>query len=393
VSEGLRGARPQEVEASLGALAAKANQDGADPGLAAAYNGALHFQATQNAKLGQDPLSYANAQGVIHLVPLTLTGTDQPSAWQARLRAAGAVAQHYGTSPRYLTAAEGETAKEALAPNADPKAKAAMLSMLVKGLGSRAIPELSRLGISPALVTAGGLMTAGPAHQQAARDIIAGETLLTETAKGGDGQSRLRPTAAAKTRARAGSSGFFGGVALPQGLPQASQALVLVPGEAARASAAADAIYAARAQGQGFSGKDADGDGQALYDRSLQEALGARYEGETQMGGMSHYRGFPVVVPAIIAADSFEGLVRHLTATDLAHASQTGAPPVDAAGQPLAPDFIKHAWLVTAGDGLYAVSATNPANGAVTPVRDARGGVYRLNFARALALLQARGGQ
>jgi hypothetical protein len=111
------------------------------------------------------------------------------------------------------------------------------------------------------------------------------------------------------------------------------------------------------------------------------------------MGGVTQYRGRAVIAPAIIAADAFGGVVQNLTADDLAHASVSGAAPVDANGKPVTQDFIRHSWLVTAGDGRYLLSTTDPADGAPRYVRDAKGAPYRLNFPRALTLLQSRSGR
>lgn len=386
----LRGLRPVEVEHQLAQAYDAAAKDGANPSLAAAVTGGRKFLDTMNRQLGQDPLGWANQQGVVQIQPLELNGQDSAQAWGMRIRAGNAAAQHYGIQPRYLTAAEGDQVKTQLSNSADPTVRMATLRMLTSGLGSRVVPELARLGISPSLIVAGGLLSAGPAHARTAFDVVNGETALAATSKGGDGQSALRPTDPARALSLGGAGRLLGGVTLPQGMPQVMQATVMLPGEAARISDAADAIYAARAPGRGLTGKDASGAGKDLYQQALQEAAGARYEGETQMGGLASYRGRPVLVPATIAAAAFEGVVNHLTAADLAHASQSGAPPVDASGKPLADNFLRKAYLVTAGDGLYALSTTDPSAGAVTPVRDTKGAIYRLNFHTALTALQAR---
>lgn len=389
-ADGLRGLNQRQVEGRVAEVTTAASTQGADAAMAAQVQGGRKFLDTMNRELGQDPLAWAASQGVARLAPLSLTGQDTPMAWQNRIRAAKATADHYSIAPRYLTAAEGDAVRAHLTPGADPQAKLQILKTLVGGLGSRAIPELSRLGVSQALVTAGGLLTAGPAHARTAFDIVNGEAALAASSKGGDGQSALRPGDRARSASTAGKSRFFGGVVAPQGFPQVMQATAFLPGEAARISEAADAWYAAQAPQQGLSGKDAADNGRELYFKGLQLAAGARFEGETQMGGVTHYRGRPVIAPAIVAADAFEGVVQHLTADDLAHASASRAAPVDASGKPVARDIIKRSWLVTAGDGLYALSLTDPANGTLNPVRDAKGGIYRLNFPTALTILQAR---
>lgn len=382
-ADGLRGATPREVEGQLATVSAAAAQHGADSSMAAAVMGGRKFLDRMNSALGQDPLSWSAQQGVVAIAPLQLNGQDAPAAWQGRIRAAQLTAQHYGTEPRYFTGAESQQLKEQLSNHADPKSRLLTLQILTQGLGSRAVPELQRLGAPPALVTAGGLLAAGPAHARTAFDIVNGETALAATAKGGDGQSILRPTDTARALSTSGGGLLFGGVRLPQGMPQVMQATSMLPGESARISAAADAYYAAHAPQAGLTGKDAATTGHDLYQRGLQLAAGARFEGDTQMGGITQYRGRPVVAPAIVAADAFEGVVSHLTSDDLTHASVTGKAPAG-------PVDIRKTYLVTVGDGRYVLSTTDPTLGAITPVPDKSGAPYRLDFPKALTILQAR---
>jgi len=383
VAGSLRGANSQEVSGALQGLAAEANAHGATPEMSARYKAGITFQNRMDAALKNDPLSWANDQGVVKLQPLALNGTDAPAAWAGRVQAAKAAAQRYHTAPRFLTAAEEDALKVQLA-NGTPDQKLGIIQTLAHGLGSNVTSVFARLAPQdPSFATAAGLALQGGAHIATARDVLAGQHLLNE--KGSD----LAPSSSVRGQGTKGAStGWFGGYnSATIGAGGVRQAFSLVPDEGGRVLSAADAIYAARAARTGLNAKDNPDAADELYARSAQEAAGAHFDANgRQFGGISTYRGHPIVVPPTVAADGFEDVVHHLTESDLAHASVTGA----------APDLKGHAvsdlWLVSAGDGRYALSTTDPATGDVTPIRDRGGKPYRLDFLTASAALRARAG-
>lgn len=370
---GLRGATPQEVTDGMAAIEREADAHGANEAMATALIASRKFSETMHAALQHDPLMWANQQGVTQIAPLKLNGTDSAQAWSQRVRAADLVAQHYGITPQYLTAAEKEQLETSFAKNADPDARLATIKTIAQGLGTRASPVFAELGDKqPAIATAAGLLLNGPAHATAARDILAGEQSMAA-------RPELRPERVVR-QANSQTTAAQAGAAYAQ-----------LPGEAGRVLDAADAIYAARASGRGFDGKSAaTGDGLSLYDRAVQEASGARFDQNgVQWGGIATERGYPVVVPPTMTAHGFGETLHNLTEADLDHASASGQPP-RIGGKPLPAGTLRALYPVTGGDGLYLLSTTNPAQGTTTPVRDAHGVPYRLDIAKAASILQAR---
>lgn len=370
----MRGANPVEVSNALHALAAKANAQGADEATATAFTAASKFLTTMNGKLASDPLGWAAQQGVANPGDLKLNGQDSPQAWRQRITAANATAQRYGTAPKYLTAAEEAQIKTQFATQKDPNKKLAIVQTLVNGLGAtRATDALADLTKNdPAFAQAAQLVARGNSHLPVAHEIVAGQQALAQN-------KDLAPSAAAR--------------AVVPVVDQMGQAFALRPADRAGVMAGANAIFAGRVTGTGKTGHDVgviNADANDQYARAVQEAAGAVFDRDgAQYGGITKYNGASVVIPSYIRADGFEDVVHALTAADLAKASASGSPPM-IAGKAVPDDIIRHSWLVSAGDGLYAISTTDPSAGAITPLRDAKGRPYRLDFGKAFTLLQAK---
>lgn len=383
----LRGATPHEVEGAINAIDTKAAASGVDQSLAAAEKGARAYLAKMNHGLAQDPLDWASKQGVVTIKPLALNGTDSARDWQLRTRAAELAAQHYGTKPRYLTQDEIHTLGTQLDMSQPADKRLAAVHMLVNNLGSRAVPVLADLAATPhqgrsfggsehfdalgAMATAGGLLADGPAYVPVARDIANGEAAL-----------KARPELSPHIEKFTGSGDVT--------LGNLRLAFSAMPQEYNRVVTAAKAIYAKRAGDAGLIGSDVAAKGNTAFAAALDAATGAHYVQGQKFGGLALYNGAPVLAPNNVAADGFEDLAHQLTAKDLARASVTGAKPV-VEGKDVDDDVIRNSYLVSAGSNRYAISTTDPSRGQVTPLRDAKGAIYRLDFEKALTLLQARG--
>lgn len=360
--EALRGATPRDVEAALSSIDAKA-KNGAGPDEAAAAIALRKFAGTMHVALGKDPLSWAAQQGVVDVQPLKLDGSDNGDAWKARQRAADLVAARYGVAPSYLTDAETDALMARFSSsNVDEKMNT--LAMLAGGLGEKRGSVLQKLAPNnPVAAHVGGLIGPGSTTEQrsAARDALIGETLARE--KGGED---LKPTAAA--RAGRDATGI-------------RQALSFLPDDAARVFATGDAIYAARAPARGLRGAGVgagDDAATALYFEALNASLGATRGSDGRVyGGMARYNGAPVIAPASVPADDFEALVHGLSDTTLAAASASGAAPM-LGDKPFTAKDLRRSYLLSIGDGLYAVSTTDPADGAPSIVHDAKGAPYKL---------------
>lgn len=374
-ADGLRGAAPREVDAGLAAIEAQANKSGADEAMAAAVVAARKFKENMNTQLAHDPMLWAAGQGVINFQPLRLDGTDAPAAFAQRIKQAQDVSRRYGVVAPPLSQAEQETLKTRLGPDQDSNLRLATLQQVVKGFGTASPAVLHQIGVNdPALAKAGTLLASGPAYVGTARDVLTGQRLLAD--KGNDG---LRPTVAA--RAYAGTNNLMSAYSTPSLMTNRGAVL-----------AGADALFAKMAAERGLRGADVgvSKEGRQLYQRALQLSAGARFDGsDTQFGGIGKYRGGAVLVPGDVAADGFEDLVHHFKPADLAAGSVNGQPPAWEGGE--APGNLVHrTWLISGGNGVYSLSATDPNKGQVQPVRDKSGVPFQFRFGAALASMQAR---
>lgn len=307
------------------------------PKIAAALQAARLFKSHQQQGLNNDPLTWAAGQGVVQLHPLTLNGSDPPQAWSDRIKSAESVATLYGRQPVYLTGGEVSQLKDAL-HIAQPAAKLKVAMDLIGGLGNRAISAFAQIAPhDPVLGQAGALALSG--KRNAAADALIGQQVLS--AKG----SQMAPVLAARNSQA----------------PAVRSAFRLAPEMSGHVMAAADAIYAKRASEAGLTGADAEDAGAPLYARAVQEAAGAGYDADgTQYGGLVPFRGRAVAVPATIKADDFEPIVKGLSPQQLQRGSLFGGAPVREDGAKFE-DGLGNAWLISVGEGRYAVSTTDPS--------------------------------
>lgn len=373
VNDRLRGATPAEAQALITQLDAAAAKGATGPQAEAAI-AARRFYGTMSERIAKDPLAWASQQGVVAITPLQLNGQDAPAAFADRVRTAELVAQRYGVRPSYLTDSETDALKTRLqSGNADDRLAA--VNTLTKGFGARAGEVLQTIAKDdPVLAHAAGLLGGNPSAEQiaAARDAIRGDAMLSGPAK--DGAADLRPGAAARGAPAAIDAG---------------KALGMAPELRAQVMATAEAIYAARAAKLGLRGQDANPNSvsssrqsQQLYQDSINAALGATTGRDgKRYGGLSDYRGAPVVVPSGFAADDFENTVHGLSDADLVAGSGSGAAP-EIAGRQFGQKDLRRSYLISVGDGQYVVSTTDPSNGPPAIVNDSTGAPYRLDLNR-----------
>lgn len=374
-ADSMRGASTREVDAGIAALTDKANKDGATPEMAAALTAARAYREKMGGALAHDPLMWGQTQGIISLAPLKLDGTDPPAAFQQRSQQAAQVSRRFGVPFQPFTQAESETLKTRLTNQQDPNQQLMTLQSVVHGFGADAVPVLGKLGASdPTLANAGTLVAAGPAYVSTARDVLTGKHLLADKANEG-----LRPTTAARSGA---------------GAPAMLSAFALLPDTRTAIQDGADAIFATQAARQGLRGADVatTRQGRTLYQKALQLAAGARYEADgTQWGGTANYRANSALVPSNIKADDFEDIVSRLRPEDLTKASVNGHSPTWE-GQDPPDNLTRKTWLISGGNGVYGLSATDPSKGAITPVLDRSGQPFRFRFGTAQVAMQARTG-
>ncbi len=291
--------------------------------------------------LRKDPLSWAARAGVHGISPLELVGDGAAESMAQRRTDAEEIAAYYGISPQYMTDDEAAQAASVIA-TLDVDGKMQLAASLAAGFGERSnevFGQFAEAG-SDVFAHAGGLVMLGAIP--AARDVFVGVQARRDGIK--------PPAATDRISADLQFEGAF----------------ALAPQVQAAHGKAAEAIYIARAQRRGVNIEDATTFDAALWERASQEAAGAVYVKGGRYGGIETYNGWPVVVPSSIRADQFEEVIDRLTDEDLAGAKHT-------AGDAFTADELEDAFLVSAGDGLYRIALTDPADGDPIYVPDSGG--------------------
>lgn len=296
----------------------------------------------------EDPVGYAERRGLIAPAPLDLTGGQAPSAVSgalaARVATASAVARTLGVSPRYLR--PGEADGLATLAKRDPVGAADQLGAVVAGAGPAAPAVLRELGGASPVLERAGLILAGGGSARATRDFLFGST----APEGG----KLPPDVPPASRAQA---------ALSIGL---HDALPVLPGDAARIEATGAAIARQRLAAAGLDAKDPSAG--PIIERAMQEAAGARFDGDVQWGGIATIsRGgwfgwgstsASVLLPSSIRSDRFGAVLDAVRDEDLATLPTA---PVTGDGQKFRARDLKAARPVSVPGGI-AFAAGDPAS-------------------------------
>ncbi|MEJ0043167.1 MAG: hypothetical protein WDM81_13565 [Rhizomicrobium sp.] len=338
----------------------------ATPYDAARHELALDINAKMAASLKTDPLGWAAENAGQALPALDFTDAKTTAAsLQARIAFADATARHYGVAPKYFRPAEAQQLTTTL--DAAPPAQRVQLLGALAGatnderLGAM-MRELTGTKNGGAYAQAALLMKEG--NGPAAAAVAAGIDAIHTGAVKIDGFGQKARAAAAPFLSR-----------LPSALGAASGAML----------DSASAIYAAHASGDDRSKFNSE-----LFERSLQEAAGARFEGDTRVsGGFGLVNGNTVLVPPTTNDTDLGNLFGKIDDSDLAHVAL--APPVDDKGKPIAASVLRGAYPVTVGPGRYAFSLTDPSRGAPELVgAHAPGGVFVLDVDKLWARAHAR---
>ena len=325
VNTELRGRPAVEIEAIVNGLSAEINKAGANAPsvLLLQREAALDKLAKVRSAVNSNPLSFAVQEGVLpDLTPLDL---GNPKALSARYQEALAVQRRYGGPLVIATATETEQLKGAMAGDAK---RATATIMALRNLPAPAVRALARQ-ISPDepitahLISLGTLP--GDAGRQVVNNVKIGEEILKANKKIID--SSLAELQLADT---------LGGALSDRPQLQA----VVRP--------VADAIYATRAQTNGWTEFDPK-----RYAQAVNDALGA-YRGldGQQRGGIgTDLRGNQTLLPGGVSQDEFTAAIEALD--DAALARNPNNVPQDARGKPIPAAKLKQARLVAVGDGRY----------------------------------------
>lgn len=330
---------PAVLQSEINEARARLEAGGATPFEANRLEVVERVQSRMMSALNSDPLSVAVRAGLVEVPPLQMadeTGAPSMQAFadslSARAATAEAVADHYGIAPRYFTEAERRSFSDAV--DGDQVTRLALADRIVSALGDDAPRALAELAPNePLLAHIGGMISAGAVD--AARDADAGKRLRNE-----EGFASVLPPIADRS---AEAERAFGDVART------------LPRTVANARGVADDIYTYRAARQGLTADDFD---DRLYQRALNEAMGATYltapnGRRLQFGGLSDVNGHETIAPGWMRADRLDEAMQALARGEI---EGVATAMFDASGREIEPRYLRRGWLLAVGDGQYHVA-------------------------------------
>ncbi|MCE7026428.1 phage tail tip lysozyme [Jiella avicenniae] len=334
------GARPQVVDAQIGALKTRMVQDGATPAALTTLDVMESLKSEMAKGLADDPVGWADRAGVARIEPLDFSSPEgMVKSLVERGNDAEAIGAHYGTEPKYFTPAEKTALARSLEDN--PENLPVVAGALREAFGDKTPQALKEISKDAPVV----------AHVAGLYDATGSQTVALEVAdalawRKLDGYEKtLPPPAQLADVARTGL-----GAALAQ-MPDTQMAITQT----------AALLFEARARRQGLSIDDFDEPGseaQDLYLKSLDDAAGGHSVGDVKMGGIVSVNGVKTIAPAMMMADAVEPLIWNLSQDDLA----TQAPIKSVNGVPIRPKDLRNGRLVAAGDGLYHMTLGDPSS-------------------------------
>lgn len=126
-----------------------------------------------------------------------------------------------------------------------------------------------------------------------------------------------------------------------------------LPAHQQRVQSIAWTLFLSMARERGIPADLGNSNAVQLYNRALQMAAGATYQGGVQYGGVTTVNGIVIVVPPGMRARDVEPLVRSITDRDL---RALGGAPLSGNGVPVDAADLHNARLVAVGPGVYRVS-------------------------------------
>lgn len=343
--------RPTELEGAIDGLRAEINAQGGQTNILT-FNRLQHAEsllANMRQGIKQDPLGWANRVGLTQLDDLQFTAEDPADALASmrRRRDQGqAVAQYYGTRPRYLTDTEADQLAESF-KGADLDQRLALLSNIQQGFAGQSRRVLGQISDDvPVTAHIGGLLALDndmpvDAHLDVARRALRGQDAISQG-------NRVLPA----------------DVDLQMEIDQVvGSSLSHLSQTRASLISTAEALYTEHALRRGISSELPD---TALWERSLHEAAGAIYsDGQRTGGGFGQFNGSQTILPPEISGDGqLDDTLEQLTPDDLAVGSVGGEPPRYGNGETVPPeDIADHARLVPIDVGKYLVDMSDDGTG------------------------------
>jgi len=378
---------PAELEATIGNMNKTMTEKGASAGAVALRDSAVKLLKTMRDNLGTDQLGWADRVGLVSVPPLDLGKPDLALQMRTRAQRAEAVATYYGTAPVYLMPAERDAFERAAAAGG-----ASMLSVakaVSEGFGERAPLVLGELGKNaPVLAHVGNLMTAN-GSPSFMLDVASGLQLRADAMKPKKEQDISLPDWIKKPERKDLKALFDKGFEVYGG------AFALAPDAGRAAESAAQDAFGPRALRQGFDPGLSKPGSNAAYERTLQEAAGARFDPSgTQYGGVvgvgggwfAGPRAAKVLVPPDVRADKFASVIGAIKDADL---KGMAVPPQSESGAPYRARDLHNAVPVAVRGG-YRFALGDPNSDEPKWIRGADGNPFVLDLAALKGTLRQR---
>jgi hypothetical protein len=299
-----RGQSPEQIEQIARALRQRQADGGADANTADLIRFTETLAKNKRTALATDMIGVAERDKLIAPTPLTFGAPEFGEQMHERIAAARAAANTYERRVQFLRPDEKE--QLAALTQAGVDQALAVAESIVGAAGNDAPAILREIGgDAPMLAGAGAILVNG-GSRQAARDLFEAQQL-----KAIPGQSvrKIDPTDDSAVRSKVIGTAFREHVEDGQRIIATGLEIAAIRMERARVDPM---------------GKEA----QDIYERSLQEAAGARFVEDRQFGGVGPYRPVGswqnthrVVVPPGVDAARFGDLIRGINDDDLAELS------------------------------------------------------------------------
>lgn len=353
-----------ELDATIAGMNKAMTEKGATPEAMLLRDTAVKLRKNMGEAIDQDQLAWADRVGVAKIAPLDFSKPADDIALQMRARAdqAETVGKYYGKPPVYLTAAERDQLSRVTA-NGGP-AMLAAAKAISDGFGTRAPAVIGEIGANaPVMAHVGALLTV-PGAEPFAADVAEGLQLKAQenlpAAKRTIELPNWVKSAPDKllTAQKAEVRSVFG------------DAFALSPDSGRAAEETARQAFNARAVRGSIdptpTAASLPSPAAALFDRTLQQAAGARFTPDgTQYGGVAKvssglFSSAKVLVPPDVRADKFPAVLGAITDADL---QALPAPPKAADGKPYSARDLHNAVPVAVRGGYrFAFGDVNSDN-------------------------------
>jgi hypothetical protein len=368
---------PGELEGVVANIDATIAEKGASEDAVALRKTASSLLNTMREELKRDPLGWANRAGLVSAPPIDFGKDDALLQMRARAPQAEAIARYYNLKePVYLHA--GERAMLARISAQGGEQLLGTAKSIVEGFGPAAAPKvLAEIGQNAPVLAHTGALLRSNGSENFTLDVAEGLQLRNEETKpAGKRTIELpnwikQPPDKMLTAQRGELQDVYG------------DAFALAPDSARAAEASARSAFNARALRHGHNPMLDTPESKSAFDRTLQEAAGARFTPDgTQFGGVTSYKpGWfsgtrKVLVPNTVRADSFRDVILSIRDEDL---NSLPAPPQSPGGKAYRARDLQEAVPVAVSGG-YRFALGDPASDNPKWIRGADGKAFVLDI-------------